>query len=40
MSPRSNRVGEEDRDHVYASTYTADDGASRSIRANLQTGTI
>ena len=38
-SIRVNRVGEEDRDHVYAPTaYTADDGASRSSRANIQTG--
>ena len=38
---RFDRVGEEDRDHVYASTaYTADDGATRSGRANLQTGAI
>ena len=30
-----------DRDHVHAPTaYTADDGASRSGRANLQTGAI
>ena len=30
-----------DRDHVHASTaYTADDGASRSCRANVQTGAI
>ena len=36
-----NRVGEEDKDHVYASTaYTTNDGASRSSRANLQTGSI
>ena len=36
----SNRVGEEDGDHVYAPTaYTADDGANRSSRVNLQTGT-
>ena len=40
-SIRVNRVGEEDEDHVYAPTaYTADDGANRSSRANLQTGTI
>ena len=40
-SIRANRVGEEDGDHVYAPTaYTADDGANRSSRANLQTGTI
>ena len=40
-SLRLNRVGEEDRDHVHASTaYTADDGASRSGRANIQTGAI
>ena len=40
-SIRVNRVGEEDRDHVYASTaYTADNGVSRSSRANLQTGVI
>ena len=32
---------EEDRDHVYARTaYTADDGASRCSRANLQTSAI
>ena len=38
---RANHVGEEDRDHVHASTaYTADDGASKSGRANLQTGAI
>ena len=37
-SLHANRVGEEDRDHVYALTaYTADDGTSRSSRANLQT---
>ena len=36
-----NRVGEEDRDHAHASTaYTADDGASESGRANVQTGAI
>ena len=36
-----NRVGEKDRDHVYApSSYTADDGANRSSRANLQTCAI
>ena len=36
---RVDRVGEEDRDHVHASTeYTADDGANRSGRANVQTG--
>ena len=36
-----NRVGEEDGDHVYApTTYTTDDGANRSSRANLQTGAI
>ena len=35
------RVGEEDRDHVNASTaYTADDGANRRGRANVQTGAI
>ena len=40
-SVRVYRVGEEDRDHVYASTtYTADDNASRSSRVNLQTGAI
>ena len=40
-SIRANRVGEEDRDHVYAPTaYTGDDGANRSSRANLQTGAI
>ena len=40
-SIRVNRVGEEDRDHVYAPiAYTADDGANRSSRANLQTGAI
>ena len=40
-SIRVNRVGEEDRDHMYASTaYTADDGASRNSRPNLQTGAI
>ena len=34
-------MGEEDRVHVHASTaYTADDGASRSVRINLQTGEI
>ena len=33
-----NRVGEEDRDHVYAPTaYTTEDGANRSSRAKLQT---
>ena len=38
-SLRVNRIGEEDRNHVHASTaYTADDGASRSGWANLQTG--
>ena len=38
---RVDRVGEEDRDHVHASTaYTADDGANRSGRANVQTGAI
>ena len=37
-SVRVNRVGEEDGDHVYAPT--ADDGANRSSRANLQTGAI
>ena len=38
---RVKRVGEEDGDHVYApTTYTADDGANRSSRANLQTGAI
>ena len=37
----SDRVGEEDRDHVHASTaYTADDGANRSGRANVHTGAI
>ena len=36
---RVNRFGEEDRDHAHAPTVcTADDGASRSGRANLQTG--
>ena len=36
-----NRVGEEDRDQVYApSAYTADNGANRSSRANLLTGAI
>ena len=40
-SLRVDRVGEEDRDHVHASTaYTADDGANRSGRANVQTGAI
>ena len=40
-SIRANRVGEEGGDHVYAPTaYTADDGANRSSRTNLQTGTI
>ena len=40
-SLRADRVGEEDRDHVHASTaYTADDGANRSGRANVQTGAI
>ena len=42
-SLRLNCVGEEDRDHVHASTaYTADDGAinSRIGRENLQTGAI
>ena len=38
---RPNRVGEDDRDHLYAATaYTADDGASQSGRENLQTGTL
>ena len=37
---RVNLVGEEDGDHVYTPTaYTADDGANRSSRANLQAGT-
>ena len=40
-SIRVNRVGEEDGDHVYAPTaYTADDGANRSSRVNLQAGAI
>ena len=40
-SLRFDRVGEEDRDHVHASTVnTADDGASRSDREILQTGAI
>ena len=40
-SLRVDRVGEEDRDHVHASTaYTADNGANRSGRANVQTGAI
>ena len=40
-SLRVDRVGEEDKDHVDASTtYTADDGANRSGRANVQTGAI
>ena len=40
-SIRVNRVGEEDRYHVYAPTaYTADDDANRSSRANLQTRAI
>ena len=40
-SLRVNRVGEEDRDYVHASTaYATDDGASRSGRANLQTSII
>ena len=40
-SLRVNRVGEEDKGHVHATTvYTADDGTSRSSRANLQTGAI
>ena len=40
-SLRVNRVGEEDRDNVHASTaYTADDEASRSGLANVQTGAI
>ena len=40
-SLRVNRVGEEDRDYVYASTaYTADDGASRSDRVNVHIGAI
>ena len=40
-SLRVNRVGEEDRDRVHASTaHTADNGASRSGRANVQTGAI
>ena len=35
------RVGEEVRDHVHATTaYTADDGANRNGRANVQTGAI
>ena len=41
VSLLSNRVCEEDKDYVHASTvYTADDNASRSDRANLQTGAI
>ena len=40
-SLRVNRVGEEDRDHVHASTaYTADDGANRSGQATVQTSAI
>ena len=40
-SIRVNVVVEEHGDHVYTPTaYTADDGANRSTRANLQTGTI
>ena len=36
-SLRVDRVGEEDRDHVHASTaYTADNGANRSGRANVK----
>ena len=37
-----NRAGEEDRDHAYAplTAYTADDGASRRNRANIQTSAI
>ena len=40
-SLRVNIAGEEDKDYVYASTaHTADNGASRSSRTNLQTGVI
>ena len=40
-SLRVNRVGEEDRDRVYAPTaFTADNGVSRSSRTNLQTDVI
>ena len=37
-----NRAGEEDRDHAYAplTAYTADNGASRRNRANIQTSAI
>ena len=40
-SLRVDGVGEEDRDHVHASTvYTADNGANRSGRTNVQTCAI